>query len=55
LGAASPVAPESVGLNEMTTWEPPPDKYWMKSVGASDWEMAAEWFDRNPNETERIR
>src|SRR5262245_8286398 len=27
----------------------------MKSVGASDWEMEADWFDSKPNETERIR
>ena len=26
----------------------------MKSVGASDWEMEADWFDRKPNETEHI-
>jgi len=39
----------------MATSEPRSDQYWLKSVGAADWEMESDWFDRTPNETERIR
>ena len=39
----------------MPEWKPRPDAHWLKSVGASGWPLADDWFEHVPNETTEIR